>query len=137
DLEVLDLAVLDLAADLGDLEPVAVAQCRGGPFDAVVDGPFEAVRGGADDLGHAVGAVGHAGLQAVGFLDCTRRTVGIWPGSAAASPRRSGSPRQQPAATPTSPRVRSGPCSPWGSAPCASSARSSPRWPESTGCGRS
>ena len=43
DLEVLDGAVLDLAAHLGHLEPVDVAQGAGGPLDAVADGLVDAV----------------------------------------------------------------------------------------------
>ena len=34
----LDLAVLDLAADLGDLEPVEVPERPRGPLDTVADG---------------------------------------------------------------------------------------------------
>ena len=60
DLEVLDLAVLDLATDLGDLEPVTVPQRLGGPLHAVVDRLLEPLGRGAYDLGDAVGAVGHA-----------------------------------------------------------------------------
>ena len=37
DLEVLDGAVLDLAADLGDLEPVEVPQGLAGALDAVAE----------------------------------------------------------------------------------------------------
>src|SRR3954469_16955985 len=59
DLEVLDGAVLDLAAHLRHLEPVHVAQGEGGPLDGVADGLVDAVRRGADDLGDAVRAVGH------------------------------------------------------------------------------
>src|SRR4051794_29564272 len=59
DLEVLDGAVLDLAAHLGHLEPVHVAQRLRGAFDAVADGLVDAFGGCADDLGHAVGAIRH------------------------------------------------------------------------------
>src|SRR6202022_4528797 len=59
DLEVGDLPVLDLAAHLSDLEPVEVAEGLRRPADAVADGGFDAVRRGADDVGHPVGAIGH------------------------------------------------------------------------------
>src|SRR5512133_3480897 len=59
DLEVLDVAVLDLSAHLGHLEPVDVAQRRAGPPDGVADGLLDPVRGRADELGDAVGAVAH------------------------------------------------------------------------------
>lgn len=60
DLEVLDLAILDLAANAQDLEPVTVTQGLAGALDAVEDGLVDALRGGADDLGDAIGAVAHA-----------------------------------------------------------------------------
>src|SRR6476469_1711203 len=59
-LEVLDGAVLGLAANLGDLEPVDVAQRLAGALDAVADGLVDAVGRRADDLGDAVGAFAHA-----------------------------------------------------------------------------
>src|SRR4051812_48434845 len=59
DLEVLDGVVLDLAADLGDLEPVEVAQRLRRPLDAVADGLVDALGGRPDDLGDAVDTVGH------------------------------------------------------------------------------
>src|SRR6476469_1142332 len=59
-LGVLDGAVLGLPADLGDLEPVDVAQRLAGALDAVADGLVDAVGRGADDLGDAVGAFAHA-----------------------------------------------------------------------------
>src|SRR6478672_10005132 len=63
DLEVLDSAVLDLSPDLGDLEPVDVAQRLAGPLDGVADRLVDPVGRGADDLADAVGAVGHGGLR--------------------------------------------------------------------------
>src|SRR5688500_15395810 len=59
DLEVLDDPVLGLSADLGDLEPVDVAQGLAGALDAVADRLVDAVGRGADDLRDAIGAVGH------------------------------------------------------------------------------
>ena len=59
DLHVVDDAVLDVPADLRHLEPVDVAQRLGGALHAVADGLVDAVGRGADDLGDAVGAVGH------------------------------------------------------------------------------
>ena len=50
---------LTAAADLGHLEPVDVPQRAGGPLDAVANGLVDALGRGADDLGDAVGAVGH------------------------------------------------------------------------------
>ena len=44
DLEVLDLVVDDMAADLGDLEPVEVTQRAAGPLDGVADGVVDALR---------------------------------------------------------------------------------------------
>src|SRR5690606_37263580 len=51
DLDVRDPALGELAADLGDLEPVEVAQGLRGSADAVADGLDHALRRGADDLG--------------------------------------------------------------------------------------
>src|SRR5690606_36543260 len=59
DLEVGHLPVLDLAAYFGNLEPVEVAQGLRGPADAVADGLVDALRRGADDLGHPVRAIRH------------------------------------------------------------------------------
>src|SRR6476620_4969529 len=59
DLEVLHPAVVHLAADLGHLEPVHVAQRLAGALDPVADGLVDAVGRGADDLGDAVRAVRH------------------------------------------------------------------------------
>ncbi len=59
DLEVLDGAVVEMTADLGDLEPVEAAQGRAGALDAVADGVVETLLGGADDLGDAVCVVAH------------------------------------------------------------------------------
>src|SRR6188472_1445007 len=59
DLEVLDVAVLDLATDLGDLEPVHVPQRRARPTYGVPDGFVDAVGRRADDLGDAVSATAH------------------------------------------------------------------------------
>src|SRR6185437_8048694 len=60
DLVVVDLVVDDVAADLGDLEPVEVTQGLAGAGDAVGDGLVDALLGGANDLRDAVGAIGHA-----------------------------------------------------------------------------
>src|SRR3954451_5826299 len=70
-LVVLDGAVLDLTAHLRHLEPVEVAQRAGGPLDAVADGAVDAVGGGADDLGDAVGAVGDVASKARWEPDAT------------------------------------------------------------------
>src|SRR5690348_13710544 len=64
DLEVLDAAVLDLAADLQHLEPVQVAQRPAGPLDAVAHGLVDPVGRRSDDLGDSVGAVGHQASRA-------------------------------------------------------------------------
>src|SRR5256886_17124130 len=56
-LEMADRAVGDVPADLGDLEPVQLAQRRSGPADRVADGLLDRVRRGPDDLGDAVGVV--------------------------------------------------------------------------------
>src|SRR3954454_19574057 len=66
DLEVLHVAVLDLSAHLGDLEPVDVTQGRAGPPYGVADGLVDAVGRGSDELGDAVGAVRHEGSVARG-----------------------------------------------------------------------
>src|SRR5687767_6024780 len=59
DLVVVDRVVDDVAADLGHLEPVQVPQRLPGPGDRVRDRRVDALLGGADDLGDAVGAIGH------------------------------------------------------------------------------
>src|SRR3954453_10849864 len=59
DLEVLDVAVLDLPSDLRHLEPVDMPQGGAGTAYGVADGIVDAVGRRADDLGHAVGAVAH------------------------------------------------------------------------------
>ena len=38
DLEVVDIALLDVAANLSNLKPVQVSHCRTGPRDAISDG---------------------------------------------------------------------------------------------------
>src|SRR4029077_19926310 len=58
DLEVRDLAVGDLAADLRHLEPVQVAQGLRGPADRVADGRLDAVRGRSDGLVYRGGVFG-------------------------------------------------------------------------------
>src|SRR5262245_66023963 len=52
-------AVLDLAPDLGDLEPVQVPQGLPGPVQAVADRGLDAFGRGADDLRHPVCPVSH------------------------------------------------------------------------------
>jgi hypothetical protein len=59
DLEVLDMVVDDLAADLGNLEPVEMAEGVAGSADGVLDGIVDALLGRPDDLGDAVRAIGH------------------------------------------------------------------------------
>src|SRR6476659_3268457 len=59
DLEVPDLAVGDVPADLGDLEPVEVAQRPARAGHAVADRRIDAVGGRPDDLGDAVHVVAH------------------------------------------------------------------------------
>src|SRR5262245_20298912 len=53
------VAVLDLAPDLGDLEPVQVPQGLPRPVQAVADRGLDALGRGADDLRHPVCAVSH------------------------------------------------------------------------------
>src|SRR5215470_1583205 len=53
-LEMGHAAVLDLAPDLGDLEPVQVPQGLPGPVQAVADRGLDAFGRGADDLRHPV-----------------------------------------------------------------------------------
>src|SRR5690606_3425458 len=57
DLQVLDIAVHDLAADLGDLEPVEVPERLRRPVDAVAHRFVDALGGRPDDLGHPVRAI--------------------------------------------------------------------------------
>src|SRR3984957_20942148 len=59
DLIVRDLAVDDLAADLGDLEPVQVPQGLPGPVQSTADGGLDPLGRGSDDLGDAVRALAH------------------------------------------------------------------------------
>ncbi|CAG7640370.1 hypothetical protein SBRY_30422 [Actinacidiphila bryophytorum] len=61
-LVVVDLAVHDVPAYLGDLEPVQAAQRLRGPADAVAQGGVHALVRRADDLRHPVGVLGHGGL---------------------------------------------------------------------------
>src|SRR4051794_21699992 len=72
DLEVLDVAVLDLPSDLRHLEPVDMSQGRAGAAYGVADGLVYAVGRRADDLGHAVGAVAH-GSGLYGAIPTTDR----------------------------------------------------------------
>src|SRR4029077_10421628 len=58
DLEVLDLALDDLATHLGHLEPVQVAQRRRRTADGIADRGVDALMRAADDFGDAVGVVG-------------------------------------------------------------------------------
>ena len=58
--EAIRAAMKEFGADLGDLEPVEVPERAGGALDAVADGLVDPLGGGSDDLGDAVGAVGHA-----------------------------------------------------------------------------
>src|SRR6266542_5347003 len=81
DLEVADLAVLKVAADVGDLEPVEVAQGGARSGDAVAHRLVDRVRGGSHDLGDPVDVVGHHGL-----LD----TVHTWTGVSLPRPRLAG-----------------------------------------------
>jgi hypothetical protein len=62
DLEVGQLVVLHRPSDLGDLEPVDVAQRPGGSADPVADRLVHTVRAAADDLGDAID-VFHAGSE--------------------------------------------------------------------------
>src|SRR4249920_2777838 len=62
DLPVRHLAVREVAADLGHLEPVDVAQGLVRPRDGVADRVVHAVGRGAHDLGDAVDVLGHVGL---------------------------------------------------------------------------
>src|SRR5690606_32783604 len=54
DLEVSNLAVDQMAPNLGHLEPVQVAQSLAGAGDGVADGLIHGVGGGADELGNPV-----------------------------------------------------------------------------------
>src|SRR5690349_13750779 len=65
DLPVGHLTVGEVAADLGHLEPVDVAQSLVRPAHGVADGVVDAVRRGAHDLGDAVDVVGHGSLLRV------------------------------------------------------------------------
>src|SRR5690625_465688 len=62
DLEMPDLAILHVSADLGDLEPVQVAQRFVRPPDGVADRIVDALCGGADDLSDSVRVIAHASL---------------------------------------------------------------------------
>src|SRR5688572_19501293 len=59
DLIVGDLAAVEMAADLRDLEPVEVAQRGVGPRHAAVDRLLDALRGRSGDLDDPVGGVAH------------------------------------------------------------------------------
>src|SRR5215212_5951808 len=54
-----DLAALDMAASLLDLEPANVAHGRGGAGDGALDRILDAGRRAADDLDHLVDIVAH------------------------------------------------------------------------------
>src|SRR5690348_2096229 len=55
----LDLAVLDLTAELGDLEPAKLAQSLGGSFDALFYSIGMADFGTADDFDDTINMVCH------------------------------------------------------------------------------
>src|SRR3954453_20696783 len=74
DLEVLDRAVLDLAADVGHLEPVDVPQGLRGTGDRVVDRVLVSLGRRPDDLGDAVGAVRHLLSWVIQDLRTVRRS---------------------------------------------------------------
>src|SRR4051812_19857496 len=59
DLNVPDLAVLQMAADLGDLEPVQAVQGLRRPVDRVADRLVDPVGRASHDLGNAIGVVAH------------------------------------------------------------------------------
>jgi RNA polymerase sigma-70 factor (ECF subfamily) len=61
-LEMGQLVVLHRPSDLGDLEPVDVAQRAGGSADPMADRLVHAVRAAADDLGDAIDMV-HQGSE--------------------------------------------------------------------------
>ena len=58
-LEVRDVTVHDLAADLGNFEPVQVPQGLPGAVHCSPDGWLDSIRRGADDLSDTIGAVAH------------------------------------------------------------------------------
>src|SRR6185437_6789295 len=62
-LVVIDLAVDDMAADLGHLEPFEIAQGFRGGVDAVADRLVEAAARAADNLGDAVDMIAHRSLR--------------------------------------------------------------------------
>ena len=66
-LEVIDLAIADVPADFGDLEPVEVPQRLGGALNAVSDGSVDAFIRCPDDLGDAVRAVRHSDSFCIGL----------------------------------------------------------------------
>ena len=59
DLEMTQLVVVDVPADVGDLEPVKVVQGLRGTLDGAADGVVDALGGGADDLADRIDAVRH------------------------------------------------------------------------------
>src|SRR5690606_2335535 len=91
-----DLPVLQVAAHLGDLEPVQSAQRLACPGDAVADRRVHALRRRAHDLGDAVGVVGHAASSVVPFSPRTGRGMCCTPHSLSVSAsfplRKSGNP---------------------------------------------
>jgi hypothetical protein len=68
-LEVIDLAVANVTANLSDLEPIQVTQrlCR--TLDAVSDGRIDALSGCADDFSDAVCAIRHVDSSTSGFCE--------------------------------------------------------------------
>src|SRR5712691_1800835 len=59
DLEVRDLAIGDLAADLGHLEPVQVPQGLRRAVQRAADRGLDSLRGCAHDLGDTIGTFAH------------------------------------------------------------------------------
>src|SRR5579872_6431597 len=64
-LVVIDLAVDDVAADLGHLEPFEIAKRFRRSVDAVADRLVEAAARAADDLGDAVDMIVHRSLRPI------------------------------------------------------------------------
>src|SRR5437764_8483338 len=79
DLEVADRTVDDVAADLGDLEPVQPTQGSAGPADRVADGLLDGVGRGPDQLGHAVRVI-HVHLPSARQPAALGTPVGTDPG---------------------------------------------------------
>src|SRR5690349_9363125 len=75
DLVVRDTAVLDVAAQLGDLEPIEVADRLARHSNGLVDGVFDALVGGADNLADRIDVVHGASPGPAWFGTSPRRPL--------------------------------------------------------------